>query len=263
MHDEPVKAIVLAAGYATRLRPLTEAVAKALLPLAGRPMLDYLCDKIDRVAEIDAVHVVSNARFAPQFEEWAAARDGRLPVVVHDDGTTSNETRLGAIGDIQFVVDRVRLEGEHLFVVAGDNLFDYDLTDYVAFWRSKVEASVVAIHDVGELDLARQYAVIELDADDRVVSLVEKPSEPESTLAATATYVFHATHAAQVDTYLADGNPPDPIGLFPAWLYRRAPVYGYRFQGDWLDIGDREQLLEADNLMRDRAGLEQRAEYTL
>jgi glucose-1-phosphate thymidylyltransferase len=119
------------------------------------------------------------------------------------------------------------------------------------------------VHDVGDLALAAHYAVIELDGHDRVVSLVEKPALPQSTLAATATYVFAAAHARLVDEYLDDGNPPDPIGLFPSWLYRRAPVYGYRFDGEWLDIGDREQLLEADNRMRARAGLETRAAYVL
>ncbi len=258
-----MKAIVLAAGYATRLRPLTDQVPKPLLPLAGRPMLDYLCDSLDAVGEIDAVHVVTNGRFAQSFEEWAGARVGRAPVRVHDDGTTSNETRLGATGDIRLVLDEAGIRGHDLLVVAGDNLFDYDLTDLVAFWRAKGKASAISIHDVGDLALAVRYAVVELDGDDRIVSLVEKPELPQSTLAATATYVFAAQHAALVDDYLEAGNPPDPIGLFPAWLYRQAPVYGYRFAGDWLDIGDHEQLLEADNRMRARMGLEPRAVYAL
>jgi glucose-1-phosphate thymidylyltransferase len=258
-----MKAIVLAAGYATRLRPLTEQVPKPLLPLAGRPMLDYLCDKLDAVGEIDAIHVVTNGRFAPNFVEWAAGREGRTPVRVHDDGTTTNETRLGATGDIRFVLDEAGIRGHDLLVVAGDNLFDYDLTELVAFWHAKGEVSAISIHDVGELALAAHYAVVELDDEDRIVSLVEKPELPQSTLAATATYVFAAPHAALIDDYLEAGNPPDPIGLFPAWLYRQAPVYGYRFAGDWLDIGDREQLLEADNRLRARAGLEPRAAYVL
>lgn len=258
-----MKAIVLAAGYATRLRPLTDQVPKPLLPLAGRPMLDYLCDKLDAVREVDAIHVVTNARFAPDFADWAGGREGRAPIRVHDDGTTTNATRLGATGDIRFVLDEAGIRGNDLLVVAGDNLFDYDLTDLVAFWRERRGASAISVHDVGDLALAAQYAVIELDADDRVIALVEKPALPQSTLAATATYVFAAAHTGLIDEYLDAGNPPDPIGLFPSWLYRRAPVYGYRFAGEWLDIGDREQLLEADNRMRARAGLETRAAYVL
>src|SRR5262249_18417305 len=162
-----MQAIVLAAGYATRLRPLTEQVPKPLLPLAGRPMLDYLCDKLDAVAEIDAVHVVTNARFAGDFEAWAGARVGRAPVRVHDDGTTTNEPRLGAIGDIRFVLDEAGIRGHDLLVVAGDNLFDYELGDLVAFWRAKGGGSAIAVHDVGDPALARQYAVVELATDDR------------------------------------------------------------------------------------------------
>src|ERR671910_3518314 len=120
-------AVVLAAGYATRLRPLTDRLAKPLLPLAGRPMLDYLADKIDDVGEAEALHVVTNSRFAPDFEAWARARSGRLSVRVHDDGTSSNTDRLGAIGDLRFVIERAELGGDDLLVVAGDNLFDFSL----------------------------------------------------------------------------------------------------------------------------------------
>jgi glucose-1-phosphate thymidylyltransferase len=255
-------AVVLAAGYATRLRPLTNTVAKPLLPLAGRPMLDYLADKIDEVGEVEALHVVTNSRFARDFEAWAEARSGRLPVRVHDDGTTSNADRLGAIGDLRFVIEGAALAGEDLLVVAGDNLFDFSLEEYVAFWRSR-GGSAIGVHDVGSVALARQYGVVELDADDRVVSLVEKPDQPASTLASIAAYLFRAEHAALVGEYLREGNAPDQPGRFVVWLYPRAPVYGYRFEGDWLDIGDRVQLLEADNRMRRRQRLPEQDEYRL
>jgi glucose-1-phosphate thymidylyltransferase len=255
-------AVVLAAGYATRLRPLTNRVAKPLLPLAGRPMVDYLADKIDEVSEVETIHVVTNSRFARDFEQWASSRPGRLPVRVHDDGTSSNDDRLGAIGDLRFVIERAGLDGEDLLVVAGDNLFDFSLEEYVGFWRSR-GGSAIGVHDVGDLALARQYGVVELDGDDRVVSLVEKPERPTSTLASIAAYLFPAEHAALVRAYLDEGNPPDQPGRFVVWLYPRVPVNGYRFQGDWLDIGDRSQLLEADNRMRRRAGLAEQTEYSL
>jgi glucose-1-phosphate thymidylyltransferase len=237
-------------------------VAKPLLPLAGRPMLDYLADKIDEVGEVEALHVVTNARFAAAFQAWADAREGRAPVVVHDDGTSSNRDRLGAIGDLRFVIERARLDGDELLVVAGDNLFDFSLADYVRFWRSR-EGSTIGVHDVGDLSLARQYGIVELDDDDRVVSLVEKPESPASTLASIAAYLFTAEHAALVRQYLEEGNAPDQPGRFVVWLYPRVPVYGYRFEGDWLDIGDGAQLLEADNRMRRRAGLPEQDEYSL
>jgi len=255
-------AVVLAAGYATRLRPLTDRIAKPLLPLAGRPMLDHLADKIDEVGEAEALHVVTNSRFAADFEAWAAARSGRLPVRVHDDGTTSNADRLGAIGDLQFVIESAALEGEDLLVVAGDNLFEFSLDEYARFWRER-GGSAIGVHDVGDLQLAREYGIVELDDEDRVVSLVEKPEEPASTLASIAAYLYTAEHAGLVKRYLDEGNAPDQPGRFVVWLYPRAPVYGYRFQGEWLDIGDRSQLLEADNRMRRRAGLPELDEYSL
>lgn len=254
---------MLAAGYATRLRPLTDTVAKPLLPLAGRPMLDYLHDKIAAVEDVDELHVVTNSRFAPDFTEWAEHGERPLSVVVHDDGTRSNEDRLGAVGDIQFVIDRAGLAGEHLLIVAGDNLFDFELAGLVSFWRSKGEGSAVGVHDVADLDLARQYSVVELDEDDRVTYLEEKPNDPRSTLAGIAVYLYTAEHAALVTDYLAEGNSPDQPGRFVAWLYPRVPVYGYRFPGAWLDIGNREQLLDADNRMRRELGLPERGEYTL
>jgi glucose-1-phosphate thymidylyltransferase len=255
-------AVVLAAGYATRLRPLTDSVAKPLLPLAGRPMLDYLADKVDDVADVESLHVVTNSRFAPDFEAWARSRSGRLRVRVHDDGTSSNSDRLGAIGDLRFVIERAGIEGEDLFVVAGDNLFDFSLGEYMRFWRAR-GGSAIGVHDVGDLALARRYGVVELDENDRVVSLVEKPEQPASTLASIAAYLFPAEHARLVSEYLEEGNAPDQPGRFVVWLYPRVPVHGYRFAGQWLDIGDHAQLLEADNRMRRRAGLPEQDEYSL
>ena len=252
-----LKAIVLAAGYATRLRPLTENFPKMLLPLAGRAMLDYLLDKIREVGEIDGFHLVTNARFARRFEEWAPA-----DVTVHDDGTTSNEDRLGAIGDIRFTIDRAGLDGQDVLVVAGDNLIGYSVPDYVAFWRAK-GGSAIALYDCPDPELIKQYGVVELDENDRVVSFEEKPEKPRSTLAATAAYLYRGEDLALIDRYLDEGNAPDAPGNYVAWLHTRAAVYGYRFSGEWLDIGDRDQLLEADNRMRESAGLPVRSEYTL
>ncbi len=258
-----MKAIVLAAGYATRLRPLTDTVAKPLLPLAGRPLIDYVCDKIDEVGEVDGLHVVTNARFADGFWRWATGRQGRLAPAVHDDGTTRNESRLGAIGDLQFVRERAGLAGQDLLVIAGDNLFDFSLADYVAYWRAKGDGSCIALYECPDPRLVSQYSVVEVGEDDRVLSFVEKPTQPASNLAAIATYLYAAGHAALIPTYLAEGNSPDAPGNLVAWLHRRVPVYGYRFQGEWVDIGDRQQLLEADNRLRVRRGLPPREEYTL
>ena len=250
-----MRAILLCAGYATRLRPLTEDFPKPLLPVGGRPLLDWI---LDRVVEVTGdVHVVTNGRFAGRFERWSAGR-----ATVHDDGTSSNEDRLGAIGDVRFVLERIGGDDD-LLVIAGDNLFDYSLADYVAWWRGKATASAVALYDVGDRELARQYGVAAVDEDDRIVSLVEKPDDPQSTLCATATYIYHRDHVPLIERYLEEGNSPDQPGRFVVWLCEREPVYGYRFEGEWLDIGDRAQLLEADNRLRRRRGLPERAEYAL
>jgi glucose-1-phosphate thymidylyltransferase len=246
-----VKALILAAGYATRLRPLTDTIPKQLLPVGGRPMVDWILDRIAETSA-DEVHLVTNARFAPDFERWAEGKDVR----VHDDGTTSNEDRLGAIGDIAFVgLD------DDLLAIAGDNLFDYSLADYESYWRAK-GGSCVAVHDVGDLELAKKYGIVDVDDNDLITNFVEKPARPPTTLCATATYLYRRDHAALVSTYLEEGNPPDQPGNFVAWLHKREPVYAYRFPGEWYDIGDQAQLLEADNRMRRRQGLPERDAYS-
>jgi glucose-1-phosphate thymidylyltransferase len=213
-------------------------------------MVDWIVDKI-RETDCDEIHLVTNHRFAADFQRWAPD-----DVVVHDDGTTSNDDRLGAIGDIQFVgLD------DDLLAIAGDNLFDFSLGDYVELWRTKEDASCVAVHDVGDRELAKQYGIVEVAEEDRIVGFVEKPADPPSTLAATATYIFARDHIRLVDTYLGEGNPRDQPGNFVAWLQAREPVYAYRFEGGWWDIGDHDQLLQADNLMRRRRGLPERAAY--
>ena len=253
----------MAAGYATRLRPLTDSIPKMLLPLAGRPMLDYLVDRIEAVDEIDEIHVVTNARFAGDLGSWASQRSARRPIAVWNDGTISNEDRLGAIGDIRFTIEQGGLAGQELLIVAGDNLIEYSLGDYVEFWRAKGAGSALAVHRIDDRELIKQYGVVELDEDDRVVSLEEKPSQPRSDLAATAAYLYAAEHAALIDSYLDAGNPADAPGNFLVWLHRRAPVYGYRFEGAWMDIGDPAQLLDADNRMRAQRGLPPRGAYEL
>jgi glucose-1-phosphate thymidylyltransferase len=252
-----MNAIILAAGYATRLRPLTDTWAKELLPVGGRPIIDRIVDSLAAVDEVDAVHVVTNARKADAFRAWAEGRD----VTVHDDGTTSNDDRLGAIGDMQFVIESAGIDDD-LLVIAGDNLFEFRIPDFVSFWRSKGRASAVAVRDVGSLELAAQYGIVALDADARVTDFVEKPADPPSTLAATATYLFHRDHAALIEGYLAAGQPADQPGRFVAWLQREEPVYGWVFDSSWYDIGNQEQLLEADNRLRAAAGLPERDTYS-
>jgi glucose-1-phosphate thymidylyltransferase len=252
-----VKAIILAAGYATRLRPLTDTWAKELLPVGGTPIIDRIVEKLGEVEGVDEIHVVTNARKAPAFVEWSRGRD----VIVHDDGTTTNDDRLGAIGDMLFVVDHAGLDDD-LLVIAGDNLFDFRLSDLVSYWQTKGVASAVAVRDVGSLELASQYGVVDLAADGRIRSFVEKPADPASSLAATASYIFHREHARLIRTYLDGEHGSDQPGRFVGWLHRHEPVYGWVFHETWFDIGNHAQLLEADNRLRIAAGLPPRDVYS-
>ena len=252
-----MKAILLAAGYGTRLRPLTDRLPKELLHVGGRPIIDWILDSVAALPEVDEIHVVTNAAKISAFEGWADGRD----VTLHNDRTSSNDDRLGATGDIRFVIDESGLAGDALLVVAGDNLFEFSLGEYVEFWRSKNGGSAIAVHKLADPSLASLYGVVELAADDRIVRLEEKPKFPRSNLVSTATYLFGREHLPLLLSYLDEGNPPDPPGRFIAWLYAREPVYGFRFLEQWLDIGDYGQLLEADNLYRARLGLAPRLEY--
>jgi glucose-1-phosphate thymidylyltransferase len=242
------------------LRPLTDDRPKQLLPVGGRVLLDWILDRVRELEDVDGIHLVTNSRFAPMFREWAES----YGVVVHDDGTSSNEDRLGAVGDLRLAIDAAGLEDDELLVLAGDNLFELSLPELAAWWRAKPQpASATAVHDVRDRELAKQYGIVTLDDDDRIVHLVEKPSAPASTLASTVVYLLPPEHVRLVERYVAEGNSPDNIGSFLGWLSEREPVYGYRFDAPWFDIGDRDQLLEADNRLRRLAGLPERASYSL
>lgn len=238
-----MKALILGAGYATRLGELTKNRPKPLLPVAGKPIIDHLFAQLDRVAAIDHAYVVTNDRFASHFAHWAEQRQGRLPVTVLNDGTTSDENKLGAIGDIFFAVQQAGI-ADDLFVGAGDNLFAFDLRPFFAFFSSR--GSTIGLYDVGRLDLMPQYSEVQLDAEQRITSLVEKPARPTSTFMATAIYAYQAQHLPLLERYRAQGGNMDSPGHFPAWLHRQVPVYGYVFHGRWFDIGTPAQYQEAD-----------------
>jgi glucose-1-phosphate thymidylyltransferase len=253
-----MKAVILAAGYGTRLRPLTDDRPKQLLPLGGRPMLDWIVDRVRGLDEVDGIHLVTNSRFAPAFAAWAEPHG----VVVHDDGTSSNDDRRGAVGDLRLVIERAGLDDELL--VLGDDLFEFELAAYAEWWRRKPQPATAApLYDLADLELATHYGIAATDGEDRIVHLVEKPSDPPSTLAATLTYLIPPAHARLVLRYLEEGQNPDNAGSFLGWLALREPVYGYRFEGHWYDIGNHAQLLDADNWLRRSVGLPERESYSL
>jgi glucose-1-phosphate thymidylyltransferase len=237
-----MKAVVLAAGYATRLYPLTLDRPKALLPVGGKPMLERLLERLGEMDGLDGVYVVTNAKFAGAFRKWAEEAGADLEIV--DDGTTDDETRLGAIGDLDLVIREGGID-EDLVVLAGDNLFSESIAGFPAFALAKGGAAL-GVYDVGDLDAIRSYSAIELDGDDRVVRLEEKPEEPRTTLAGIALYFYPRDGLSLVREYLDAGNNPDQPGRLVEWLYPRTPVYGWRLPGRWYDVGSKETLAEAD-----------------
>jgi glucose-1-phosphate thymidylyltransferase len=192
---------------------------------------------------VDGVIVVTNAKFTPHFAEWARGRDA---VTIVNDGTTSNDDRLGAIGDIGFVLDRLGLD-EELVVVAGDNLFSDDISGFTAYGR-EVDAPVLAVHDVGDLSRMGEYNQVEVDDHGRIVFFEEKPTDPRTTFAGVALYYYPRQTLPLVRRYLGEGNNPDQPGRLIEWLYPQTPVYTWRLPGRWYDIGSTETLEEADRI---------------
>jgi glucose-1-phosphate thymidylyltransferase len=236
-----VRLLLLGAGYATRLYPLTLDRPKPLLLVGGRPMIDRLLDCLDPIG-FDATYVVTNAKFAAHFRDWAAGR----PIAIVDDGTTSEDDRLGAIGDIGHVIEHEAIDDD-LVVVAGDNLFSQGLGD---FGRAAREGGtpLLAIHDVGDLELIRRYNTIEVDDAGRITYFEEKPDAPQSTLSGIGLYFYPRHTLPLIREYLASGQNPDQPGRLVQWLYPRVDVYTWHVPGRWYDIGSREQLDEADRV---------------
>lgn len=233
-----MKALILAAGYATRLYPLTLNTPKALLPMGSRTLLDILMDSLTGIPQLEQVHLVTNHRFAGQFEQWAAAarpRYGALTPVIWDDGTGDNETRLGAIGDMQFVIEQAGLCDE-LLVAVSDNFFTFDLKDFYDAFAASGQDTICA-QPMADREELKRFAVAQLDEQGTVTDLEEKPAEPKSDLAVYGLYLYRADTLPLVRQYLTEGNSPDAPGHFPAWLYRRKPVHAFLFTGECVDIG--------------------------
>jgi len=233
-----MKALILCAGYATRMYPLTLDQPKPLLPVAGRPLVEHIIAHLEHLADVDEIFIITNGTFYPQFAGWQATYRSPKAIRVLSDGTTSETTRLGAIGDMHFAIEQAMIH-DNLLVIAGDNLFDFALQSFIDFFRERGPA--VAVHDVHDLDLIRHYSEVRLDDRQRIVYFEEKPAAPQSTLAATCMYAFSRETLCFVKRYLAAGESPDQPGRYIKWLCARETVFGYVFPGTWYDIGDPDQ----------------------
>jgi glucose-1-phosphate thymidylyltransferase len=244
-----MNALILAAGYATRLYPLTLNKAKPLLEVAGKPMIQWVADNLAPVSGLETIFIVTNARFASDFQDWADRyqdRQAKLKFKIINDGSTSDDDKLGAIGDISLVLTRENLIDTDLLVIAGDNLFSEPLDRFVD--HAKQTEATVALYDVGDLEAMKKYATVTVDAEGVITHFEEKPKEPKSTLAAIALYYYSREVLPLFTTYIAAGNNPDQPGRFLQWLYLRKPVKTFQITGKWLDIGSKETLEEANKI---------------
>jgi glucose-1-phosphate thymidylyltransferase len=242
-----MKVIILAAGYATRLYPLTLTCPKPLLPVAGKPMMEYVLDNLAPIGGIDRVYVVTNAKFAGHFQQWADAYRGTpLHFTIVNDGSTDDTNKLGAIGDTHYVLQTQHMDDD-LIVVAGDNLFSQKLDAFGRLCRER-NAPVLALYDVGDLEQIKKYNSISTDAAGRITFFEEKPKQPKSTLTGIALYFYPRQTLPLIRQYIAEGNNPDQPGRLVQWLYPRTPFYTWTVPGLWFDIGSKETLEEANRV---------------
>jgi glucose-1-phosphate thymidylyltransferase len=248
-----MKVVILAAGYATRLYPLTLTHPKPLLPVAGKPMIEYVLDNLAPIGGLERVYVVTNAKFAAPFQQWADGYHGtksKLDFTIVNDGSTDESNKLGAIGDLHLVITREKLDDD-LIVVAGDNLFSQSLEGFGRVCREK-NAPVLAVYDVGDLEQIKKYNAITLDASGRITYFEEKPKNPTSTLTGIALYYYTRGIVPLIKQYIAEGNNPDQPGRLVQWLYPRTPFYTWLVPGAWYDIGSKETLEEANRIFAKR-----------
>jgi len=234
-------AIILAGGYAKRLWPITKDLAKPLLPLGRKRIIEYLIDKLVDIEEIDEIYISTNAFYEQQFREWLK----ELPygdIKLFIEKTLREEEKLGTIRALAMLFEN--LPAEDYLVLAGDNLSSLDFRDFISEYYKR-RAFMVAAYNIGDITKARHYGVLKVDNEGRVISFVEKPSKPESSLVATAYYAIPGEVAEKYHEYISLGLNADAPGRFIEWYHKRAPVYAYEFTGYWFDIGRIDSYMAA------------------
>lgn len=243
-----MKALILAAGYGTRLYPLTLNHPKPLLKVGSKLMIEHIVDKINEIKGIDEIFVITNDKFYKNFNDWSIKFTGTdKKITILNDRTQSNEDRLGAVGDIYFAIKEKKIDDSFL-VIGGDNLFEFSLKSLVSFSKEK-NASIIAVRDLQEKQkLAKKFGVVEVDENDKIVSFEEKPENPKSTLASTCCYLFTRQDIHEFEKCIEEHKKPDNTGDFIKYLAEKKPVYAFTFTEKWFDIGSHEQLKEVNEI---------------
>ncbi len=241
-----MKCIILAAGYATRLYPLTKNKAKPLLEVAGKPILNHIIEKVEKVDAVDEVYIVTNDRFTTSFQNWSTTYSGDKEIIIVNDHTTTNDNRLGAIADIEYVLHQHQID-EDIMVLAGDNLFDFELTDFVHFFK-EVNGDSITTHELSDLEEMKRTGIVELNDEGMVISFEEKPEQPRSNLAVPPFYLYKSDTLHLLKKYLLEGNNPDAPGNFIPWLIQHKPVFAFEFEGLRYDIGTVESYHKVQEL---------------
>jgi|TARA_Y100000310_G_scaffold345860_1_gene471651 glucose-1-phosphate thymidylyltransferase len=236
-------AIILAAGYATRLHPLTENTPKPLLEVAGKPIIEYIINKLEQVDIINKIYIVTNNKFEQNFIVWLRNFNAKKLIEIINDGTKNNDDRLGALGDIYYTIKEKNIDND-IMVIAGDNLFEISLKEVVNAFKN-INNNVIVLHDVKDYELAKTYGVADVK-DSLIVDFQEKPENPKSTLISTGIYLFPKQITPLIKKYIGEGNNPDKSGSFIEWLHKIDKVYAHITDKKWFDIGSFEQLEKAN-----------------
>ena len=243
-----MKCLILAAGYATRLYPLTENFPKPLLTVGKKTILDWLIDDIDTSGAIDEYIVISNHKFAHHFDAWAKTKHQKITVV--DDGTSTNETRLGAVKDVQYAIEKLRLDDDML-VIAGDNVLDFSLTKFIAYAQDKKTSCIMRYYEPNEKKLLKG-GVVSVDENDMILSMTEKSSAPATHWACPPFYYYTKEDAKLVQKGIDSGCGTDAPGSYFAWLCTVSSVHAMEMPGKRYDIGNLESY---ENVQKEYRGI--------
>ena len=241
-----MKNIVIAAGYATRLGELTKNFPKPLLKIGENTILGRMLDDIDRISEIDEHIIITNHKFAGIFEEWAAGQHYSKPITIVDDGTETNDTRLGAVCDLLFAMEKLSIDDDML-VVAADNLLFFSFQEFVDFAREK-GTSCIMCHEQPSIEKLQRTGVVELDSDMKVMGMEEKPQVPKSHWAVPPFYIYLRKDLDLVRHSVENGCGKDAPGNLAHYLVERTDIHAWKMTAGRFDIGSLDTYYEAQRL---------------